>query len=246
MAPSSGEAKTLNCRTCGAAVTGDASSCGYCGARVATVACPSCFGMMFAGSRHCPHCGGEASRGPVHEPTGLSCPDCDVPLATVELGPTPINECGRCCGVWLQTTTFERICADTERQTAVLGKPAAQPIDMNKQWRYLPCPRCRKLMQRVNFAGESGVIVDVCRDHGVWFEREELRRIVEFIRAGGMTEARQTQLERLERERRRLETERDEQVRSQADPTIWGSRSTGGLADAIFAAGSIISRFLDR
>src|SRR3712207_7332440 len=55
-------------------------------------------------------------------------------------------------------------------------------------FRSLPCPSCKQLMHRVNFAGQSGVIIDMCKDHGVWFEREELRKIVEFIRAGGMTE----------------------------------------------------------
>jgi Zn-finger nucleic acid-binding protein len=238
------EAKTLNCRTCGAAVSGDQTSCGYCGARVATVACPKCFGMMFAGSRHCPHCGAEASRGPVDEATGLACPDCEVSLATVHLGQTPINECGRCCGIWLETQTFDRICTDSERQTAVLGKPIAQEIDVKREWRYVPCPRCRRLMQRVNFAGQSGVIIDICREHGAWFEREELRKIVEFIRAGGMAEARQTQLERLEHERRRLERERAEMHSSPVDPALWGAsnhHSTGPtLADAFVAAGNLL------
>ena len=250
MTSSPREAKTLNCRTCGAAVSGDQSTCTYCGARVATVACPNCFGMMFAGSRHCPHCGSEASRGPVDDATGLTCPDCEVPLAVVHLGNTPLSECGRCCGLWLDTQTFDRICTDSERQTAVLGKAVAQPIDVNKQWRYLPCPRCRRLMQRVNFAGQSGVIIDICRDHGAWFEREELRKIVEFIRAGGMTEARQTQLERLERERRRLEAERAEAHNTPVDPSLWGAsaaRTRGPtLADAFIAVGDLVGLLLKR
>ena len=29
--------------------------------QLATVACASCFGMMFIGSRHCPHCGAAAT-----------------------------------------------------------------------------------------------------------------------------------------------------------------------------------------
>ena len=35
-------------------------------------------------------------------------------------------------------------------------------------------------MNRVNLARCSGVIVDICRAHGTWFDREELSRIVEF------------------------------------------------------------------
>jgi Zn-finger nucleic acid-binding protein len=223
-------AKTLNCPTCGAAVTGNESSCRYCGARLATVACPSCFGMMFAGSKHCPHCGGAASRGPAEDVTGVKCPDCEVPLVRVALRETVLAECARCFGIWLDTGSFNRICVEREQQAAVLGRAEPQEIDVKKAWRYLPCPACGHLMHRVNFAGQSGVIIDLCKDHGVWFEREELRKIVEFIRAGGMTQARETQLERLEHERRRLENERRDataESMSRADAGVWGTNDAG-------------------
>ena len=35
-------------------------------------------------------------------------------------------------------------------------------------------------MNRVQFANCSHVIVDVCKPHGTWFDRDELRRIVEL------------------------------------------------------------------
>ena len=41
-----------------------------------------------------------------------------------------------------------------------------------------------------NFAGCSGVIVDECRSHGVWFDAGELARIMQFIREGGLDRAR--------------------------------------------------------
>jgi Zn-finger nucleic acid-binding protein len=59
-------------------------------------------------------------------------------------------------------------------------------------------------MNRVNFAQCSSVIVDVCRAHGTWFDRDELRRIVEFIRAGGLEKAKARENASLEEERRRL------------------------------------------
>ena len=51
------QAETLNCPTCGAAVSKDATHCSFCEARLATVACPRCFAMMFVGSKFCPRCG---------------------------------------------------------------------------------------------------------------------------------------------------------------------------------------------
>jgi hypothetical protein len=41
-------------------------------------------------------------------------------------------------------------------------------------------------MLRRNFGGTSGVIVDVCNQHGVWFEGDELVRAARFIRKGGL------------------------------------------------------------
>ncbi len=63
---------------------------------------------------------------------------------------------------------------------------------------YIACPVCKQLMNRVNFAHCSNVVVDVCRTHGTWFDRDELRRIVEFIRAGGLEMERDRQLAELD------------------------------------------------
>ena len=75
-------------------------------------------------------------------------------------------------------------------------------MDFPKQIRYLPCPVCGKLMNRINFANFSSVIVDVCREHGTWFDRDELRRIVEFIRAGGIEGVGSGEIANLEEDRR--------------------------------------------
>ncbi|MGH9743717.1 MAG: hypothetical protein ACRD51_15340, partial [Candidatus Acidiferrum sp.] len=61
------------------------------------------------------------------------------------------------------------------------------------------------LMNRVNFAHCSHVIVDVCKAHGTWFDKDELRRTVEFIRAGGLEKARDQQLQQIKDEQRRLD-----------------------------------------
>lgn len=73
---------------------------------------------------------------------------------------------------------------------------------------YVKCPDCGELMNRNNFARASGVIVDICKKHGVWFDADELPKIVEFIQKGGMEIARQKEKLEIESERGRL---RDEQ-----------------------------------
>jgi Zn-finger nucleic acid-binding protein len=129
-------------------------------------------------------------------------------MTAIELGATKVLECSRCEGIWADKVSLDEICADRERQAAVLGMPSHLPAgeagDVEKNIRYVPCPVCKKLMNRVNFAHCSHVIVDVCSAHGTWFDKDELRRIVEFIRAGGLEQAREKELAELEEQKRAL------------------------------------------
>lgn len=61
-------------------------------------------------------------------------------------------------------------------------------------------------MNRVNYAGGSGIIVDRCRDHVVWFDRGELTAIVDFLESGGWERIRERERERLHEEVRSLES----------------------------------------
>jgi Zn-finger nucleic acid-binding protein len=127
-------------------------------------------------------------------------------MDTVVVGTTNLRECPKCEGIWADTDSLQKICADREQQAAVLGTASTQPVDTRalENIRYVPCPVCSKLMNRVMFARCSGVVVDVCKAHGTWFDKDELRRIVEFIRSGGMDAARADEIEELERKRREL------------------------------------------
>jgi Zn-finger nucleic acid-binding protein len=48
--------------------------------------------------------------------------------------------------------------------------------------RYLRCPACDEPMNRSLFGKRSGVIVDVCTLHGIWFDAMELERAAVFVR----------------------------------------------------------------
>lgn len=200
--------RTLNCYSCGAAVTSDAPNCAHCGARLASISCPSCFGMMFQGAKFCPHCGSPAVQWQ-SEATNWLCPSCRVPMLHGTLRDIPLHECGKCYGLWLGTAAFEQVCRNAEQQAAALGsaRPISGPSAIGPV-RYVRCPQCNDLMHRLNFARCSGVIVDVCRKHGTWFDANELHRIVQFIRAGGLDRCREREKAELSAERRRLETAR--------------------------------------
>src|SRR4051812_4626146 len=197
------QAETLNCPNCGAAISSDSPRCRYCESKLATIACPACFAMMFAGSRHCPHCGAAAAHASSADLSILKCPRCKIEMISIELGAEAMRECEKCGGLWLEVAEFEKICASREEQAAVLGGASPAPHDElegDSTVRYIPCPQCEQLMNRINFAHCSGVIVDICKGHGTWFDRDELSRIIQFIRQGGLEVAR-------EREKRQIEFE---------------------------------------
>lgn len=205
------ESEALNCPNCGAAVASDRTQCEFCKSRLKTVACPSCLGLMFLGNKFCGHCGEAAS--PVEvlsdEPAG-ECPRCKRDLESLAIDTTPLRECTKCGGIWTSVPTFESICSDKEQQSAVLSFMSSRPGEIRNQppINYVPCPDCKQLMNRSNFARSSGVIIDLCKQHGVWFDADELPKIIDFIDKGGLARSREKEKIALEEERGRL---RDEQ-----------------------------------
>lgn len=199
--------------------------------------------MIFEGAKFCAFCGSVAAR-TLQAGTELPCPCCkSKKLSAVALGQTPVMECAGCHGLWVDAVTFDQICADRERQSAVLGsaselfRPGEKPL---QKIRYVKCPECQQLMHQINFAKCSGIVVDVCKGHGTWFDRDELQHIVEFIRTGGLDISRQKEKQALESERRKLELTRSMKSmdhRGNYDTaTGWDFNET----DLIDIAGSII------
>ena len=186
----------------------DARSCSYCGTRLATVQCGRCFGAMFDGSKYCPHCGAAGAQKRATDLEKLSCPRCKTPrrkpfMDPFELHGTHLDECASCGGVWIDHAAFERICDDAEAQADALNMLGPSKGTTERGVRYVKCPLCDKHMTRRNYARQSGVIIDVCPAHGLWFDHDELRRIVEFIRTGGLEAAREAEAKRRAEEAQR-------------------------------------------
>lgn len=198
------EAATLNCRSCGAAVGENDVQCPYCRSQLATVACPRCLGMVSVHAAHCSRCGAQVTR---HEaaPTDLACPACKTKLVHTSVGDAHLDSCNACGGVWVAQKEFERIAGGREERGGVLGALPGEgprgPIQA-EDIRYRPCALCGKFMNRVNYARNSGVILDACKDHGLWFDRDELRRVLAFIEAGGLDKNREREIRDLEEKRR--------------------------------------------
>jgi Zn-finger nucleic acid-binding protein len=161
--------------------------------------------MMFRGTKFCPHCGASASSAVVGATTADVCPRCERALVSVAVGAFIVEQCPGCGGLWLAAEIFDRICADAESRSAAAALALPPAVDDRRPVAYLRYPSCRQPMGRMNYARRSGIITDVCRPHGVWCDRDDLRHIVEFIEAGGLVRARELEKERLDAARRALE-----------------------------------------
>jgi Zn-finger nucleic acid-binding protein len=63
-------------------------------------------------------------------------------------------------------------------------------------------------MHRINFGVRSGVIVDQCKTHGVWLDSGELKRLLDWKKAGGQL------LHEHVRQRKEEEKQRQERLRA--------------------------------
>lgn len=213
MPPAAGE---LACPHCGAGVAATASTCAHCRSDLLVKACPRCLSRVFHGHKHCPECGAElgiaASGDGDHT---RPCPRCAGPLHARRVGDIVIDECPACAGVFLDHVAIKRVVIDRAqaRADALLGalpRSESRPVPAAGQRMYLPCPVCHVVMNRRLFATGTGVIIDVCRAHGTFFDAGELPLIIEFVMNGGLERAERKEIERLrEAARRELAQARD-------------------------------------
>lgn len=229
----------LRCPSCGAASETPASArpapCAYCKAALHPARCPWCFTWGFSESATCAVC--QAQTPPEPGPP-LSCPSCREPLSGGRsLEGARLDGCPSCGGVWTDPASFRRLCEDRAAKAPYLGESGVLPAPKAKNpasspMRYRPCAVCAEMMNRVNFAGASGVIIDVCKPHGTWFDAEELAAIAAFVRQGGLDAVREREMRRLEEEFMRL--------RRAARPDASGEVSARALRDSLASARGLL------
>jgi Zn-finger nucleic acid-binding protein len=137
------------------------------------------------------------------EASTYACPRCPSKLVAREYAETSVEECDQCGGLFLAPAMMERVVAARDLSTGLrLALPKRQ-AKRERAVRYIHCPVCHKLMNRQAFGRISGVVLDVCKTHGVWFDAGELGEVIQFVEKGGLERAREREKEDLaERERR--------------------------------------------
>jgi Zn-finger nucleic acid-binding protein len=248
------DARIARCSACGAQLAAHSEHCAYCGSTIVrdvgrlSLICPECYARCAEDARFCTACGVGFEPQPVVVPgVELPCPVCGSLMPPRQVRGIGINECPGCHGLWVPEGHFDQLVeraieahrnADPkqhhERAPRVTGSnPAAQAVCYRK------CPVCDAFMQRRNFRKSSGVIIDVCVEHGTWLDADELEQIAGFILSGGRTaRCLETTPEPSRAERRAAAAF----VRIQAQHAPKGSELEGSTVGSLL---DILTRFLN-
>lgn len=172
--------------------------------------CKECSGRLEGVMTFCPYCGvrQDIDLRQIHfrdlgADESLPCPVCETALNVVAFDTEPevrVERCPTCFGsffnpgeleflleqktnpfVWIDLQQIEQIATDFGYQHEII---------------YRKCPMCAERMSHLNFGGSSGAILDQCGTHGLWVEGGELRRLMEWWRAGGKHIHQQAEMKR--------------------------------------------------
>lgn len=209
------DAAVVRCSSCGAARQEGARACAYCTSDFTIheqdleTICPACLARISDAAKFCHHCGTSIAPEEIaSDTTDRVCPACGSGhhLRSRALGATGFAalECTTCAGLWLGESVFETL-ETRERETAA---PAADAKTLREEIRsrprvappkggpfYRPCPVCKTAMTRQNFSKISGILLDRCPDHGIWFDATELEASLRWIQIGGERTAQRREAE---------------------------------------------------
>ncbi|MEA1891970.1 MAG: zf-TFIIB domain-containing protein [Campylobacterota bacterium] len=126
------------------------------------------------------------------------CPLCHTQMQTINVGeklPFYIERCSTCYGIFFDINELESMIENSVKGSRnidliKLAKITEHPRHVDIVT-YRKCPVCKKTMQRKNFMQRSGVITDLCVEHGIWLDSGELRHIMEWVKTGGMEKVKQ-------------------------------------------------------
>ncbi len=170
-------ARTLHCAECGAPLDASSESavvCPYCGtnnaplAKAVQVPVPVVLADRTA-ARH------------DERDDGLRfCPHDNWRLDVVRLLSVELAGCQGCGGVWIDNASAAKIVAEPRSVFAELAVRCAKNARLSPARRFAPkCPECGGDLERV---AAYGLRLDVCREHGTWFDRMELDALVGTLR----------------------------------------------------------------
>lgn len=183
--------------------------------------------MSSPAATYCAGCGRPLGLDPIGTGDSLACPRCPARLTAFSGAPGKLYDCGGCGGQFVEHTLIRALLERREICGTAVPRRTERARRQGSAVRYVPCPACGALMNRQNFGVTSGIIVDICGHHGVWFEEGELPRVLDFVEKGG-----------LERARRRREAESPQKRPPSAIDTAHRGALVGHASPPAWASGS--------
>jgi Zn-finger nucleic acid-binding protein len=167
----------MNCTNCGAPLPPKSNRCTFCqtlnDVDLRAVA-RRVDGNQETGSRDCPRCADALHIVHLEVADGFG-----------------VDRCLKCHGIFFDPGELESVLDDSVSKVYEVDYPRLaalveeEGIEELRNVTYLKCPDCKKFMNRKAYGARSGVIVDQCRDHGVWLDGRELHLLMKWTKAGG-------------------------------------------------------------
>jgi len=120
------------------------------------------------------------------------CPRCNEALTEQDIEGAKTLMCPQCHGMFFPDEVLESVlnklratCDPTDLDSAMKDFKDRFRRELPKNVRYKNCPVCEEPMIRRNYGTVSGVIIDVCADHGTWVDENAFAELASFIVRGG-------------------------------------------------------------
>lgn len=111
----------------------------------------------------------------------MNCPRCPGELRPIQVGGCEAFLCRGCEGCWLDGKNLERLLDGEQIVGTALGVTLVEDDHGVELEAPVNCPRCARVMRRFEYGGDSQVILDACREHGVWLDDGELGSLLEYV-----------------------------------------------------------------
>lgn len=124
------------------------------------------------------------------------CPNCLAQLESVNVGSLArfvVEKCPKCYGLFFDHHELEKLLEESVEQPQRIDHRKLHELIQSPRHQddivYRRCPVCDAIMQRKNYARRSGIVIDVCYEHGMWLDAGEFKQLQEWIRLGGEKKA---------------------------------------------------------
>jgi Zn-finger nucleic acid-binding protein len=99
-------------------------------------------------------------------------------MFVLELEQVEADYCTGCEGVWLDAGELELLLESDEERSRLINLFKEATAGKEKSYN---CPICGKHMKKFEIGEQEKVLVDKCKkNHGIWFDKGELKKVVEF------------------------------------------------------------------